>query len=120
MAAEEAVGLRVRQRLVSVELAPARARQMDDAAARIVLLRRGLDQSFVLEAAQQPAHQPGIEPEIVANLGHVRTSMPDRVEHARCSQRPPAPEERIVERAHGSGDGTVEAADAGDGVEHDA
>ena len=93
MSGEEALGLRVRQRLIGRELAPARTRQRRDAAARVVLMRIGLDQPFVLEAAEQAAHQAGIEAQIVADLGHVRTPMPDRIEHARRPQRPPASQE---------------------------
>ena len=93
MLREEALGLRVRQRLVGRELAPAGTRQRRDAPARVVLMRIGLDQPFVLEAAEQPTHQAGVEAEIVADLGHVRTSVPDRVEHARRPQRPPASQE---------------------------
>src|SRR3954471_18818115 len=81
-------------------------------------MRMGLDQPFVLEAAQQPARQPGIEPEIVADLGHIRAPMADRVEHARRTERSAAPKERIVERADRGGHGTVEAADAGNRIEH--
>src|SRR5262249_16913212 len=73
---------------------------------------------FVLETAEQAAHQAGIEAEIVTDLGNVLPPMPDRIEYASCAQRPPAPEERGIERADSGGDGTVEAADAGDGVEH--
>ena len=93
IAGEKALGLRIRQRLIGREFALAGTGQAGDAAARIVLMRLRLDQAFIFQAAQQPAHQPGIEAEIVADLADVGASVSDRIEHARRAQRPAAPEE---------------------------
>ncbi len=115
-------GLRagVGQSLVGRKLRLACLRQAGEAAARIVGGRRGLDEALVLQAAQQPAHQPGIELELVADLGDLAAAPPDGVEHARRAQRPAAAEKRGVKRPHLHGDGAREAAETGDRVErHD-
>ncbi len=120
MLRQEALGLRVRQRFIGRELAPAGPRQRRDTPARIVRMRLGLDQPFVLEAAQEATHQSGIETEIVADFGHVRAAMPDRIEHARRAERPATAQERGIERADRGSDGAVEAANAGNRIQHDS
>ena len=49
----------------------------------------------------------------------VAAAMADGVEHARRAERPSAAQEGGVERADLRCDGAVEAADAGDRIEHD-
>ena len=116
MARDHRLGLRIGQFLVGVELAAAALRQPRDAAAGVILVRDGLGQPLLLEPAQQPAHQPGIEAEIVAQRGDVGVAVADGVQDARGAERPAAAEKGGVERADLGGDGAVEAADAGDGV----
>jgi hypothetical protein len=81
-------------------------------------MRRGGDKALVLESAEQPAHQPRVEAEIVAQFRNIGPPVADRIEHAGRPKRPPASEERGIERTDLRGDGAVEAADAQDGVEH--
>ncbi|GAN50600.1 hypothetical protein ME121_4648 [Methylobacterium sp. ME121] len=77
-------------------------------------MRCGRDQSLLLQAAQETAHQAGIETEIGADLADLRAPRPDGVQDARRPQGTASAEERGVERADLGGDGAGEAADAGD------
>ena len=110
------LALKRRARVIGVELAPAALRQMRDAAAGIVRMRNGLHEPLLLEPAQEPAHQSGVEPEIVADRGDVAMTVADGVENARGAERPAAAEERGIERADFRRHGAVEAAHPGDGV----
>ncbi len=47
---------------------------------------------LVLKAAQQPAHQAGIEIEIIPDVSDIGPPLPDRIEHPRCAERPSQPE----------------------------
>ena len=116
MELEKALGLRVGEVLIGLEFGPPGLGQPRDAAARIVRVRHGLDQALVLQAAQQAAHQAGIEVEIVADRRDVGAPLPDRVEHAGGAERTAAAEEGGVEGADLGGHGAVEAANAGNGV----
>ena len=79
-------------------------------------MRDRLDQPLFLEPAQKPAHQSGIQPEIVADRGDVAMAVADGVEDAGSAKRPPTTEKGCVEGADFGGDGAVEPADPGDGV----
>ena len=71
----------------------------------------------VIKPSQQPAGQARVQPEVVAQRGHVLRAAADRVEHPGRAQRATAAQERGVERAHFGGDSAVEASDSGNGIE---
>src|SRR5690349_11276654 len=112
MPGQQRLGLRIRQLLIGLEFAPARAGELSDPAARVLGMRHGPDEALFLQAAQQTAGQPGVEPEIVPQLRDLTAALPDRIEHARRAKWPPAAQERSIERADLGGDGAVEAANA--------
>jgi hypothetical protein len=75
-----------------------------------------LDEALGLEAAQEPAHQPGVEAELVADGGDLAAAAADRVQHPGRAERAPAPAKGGVERPDLGGDGAAEAAETGDGI----
>src|SRR5262249_59232088 len=105
-------------RFISAEFLSTAPRELRDTAPRIIRMRQSVDETFVLQAAEQTAHEPRVEAEIVAQLCDIAAPEADRVEHARRAQRPATPEKRGVECTDFRCDGAVEAADAGDGVQH--
>ena len=78
--------------------------------AAVLRVRRDRDQALGLEPAQQPAEIAGVEVQARAQRTHVG-AVADLPQHPRRSQRPPAREKRVLERADALRDRAVERAD---------
>jgi hypothetical protein len=91
-----------------LEFTLARLGEDGNPAAGIVRMRPGSDKALLLQTAEHAAHQTGIEPEIVADFGHVGAAHADRVQNACGAERPAPAKEGRVQRTDFHGDGASE------------
>ena len=75
-------------------------------------MRRRGHQALLLQAAQQAAHQAGIEAEIGADLTDLRPSRADGIQDTRRAEGPATAKERGIERTDLRSDGAGEATEA--------